>query len=74
MTSSDAWLLGARLDDDHPPVTNGWMSVCRICGAYTDSPLGSHHIPSDLRLDRAEDWLDAKSPRHHDNVRVMVGA
>ena len=53
MTSPEALLLGARLDEDHAPVTNGWMSVCRRCGAYTQSPLGERHTPSDNRLDRA---------------------
>lgn len=75
MTSPEALLLGARLDEDHSPVTNGWMSVCRRCGAYTESPLGHQHIPSDLRLDRAREWLDARSPaRGRNDARVLVKA
>ena len=68
MTSPEALLLGARLDTDHVPVTNGWMPVCRRCGAYTDSPWGSHHIPSDRRLARAEQWL-AQSPVRQRAIR-----
>ena len=73
MTSPEALLLGVRLDEDHVPVTNGWMSVCRRCGAYTQGPLGQHHIPSDNRLDRAEQWLDTQAPaRRREAVKVLV--
>ena len=75
MTSPEALLLGVRLDEDHVPVTNGWMSVCRRCGAYTQDPLGQHHIPSDNRLDRAEQWLDTQAPaRRREAVKVLVTA
>jgi hypothetical protein len=73
MASAEALLLGARLDEDHAPVTNGWMAVCRRCGAYTDGPQGHHHLPSDLRLDRAHGWLDAKSlARPHQDARIKA--
>ena len=71
MASPEAVLLGARLDTDHAPVTNGWMPVCRRCGAYTESPLGSHHIPSDNRLARAAQWL-AQSPARQRVSRKVV--
>ena len=75
MVSAEALLLGARLDEDHPPVTNGRMPVCRRCGAYTDGPHGHHHLPSDLRLDRVQDWLDAKAPRRSREIhRFTVNA
>jgi len=61
MISSEASILGARLDEDHAPETNGWMSICRRCGAYTESPLGGRHVPGARRLARAEEWLDAQS-------------
>jgi len=73
MTSPEALLLGARLDEDHAPVTNGWMSVCRRCGAYTESPQGHRHVPSDLRLERAQQWLDGQSPvRRRDRAPVAA--
>jgi len=75
MASAEALLLGSRLDEDHAPVTNGWMSVCRRCGAYTDGPQGGHHLPSELRLDRAQQWLDAISlvqPRLATQVRASA--
>lgn len=81
MTCAEALLLGARLDEDHSPVTNGRMSVCRRCGTYTDGPQGRHHVPSEPRLDRAQQWLDAISlaqPRQHarilaSTVRDVIG-
>jgi len=73
MASAEAVVLGARLDEDHVPVTNGWMAVCRRCGTYTDGPHGRHHLPSEGRLDRAADWLDAQSRPRRQATRVMVG-
>jgi hypothetical protein len=60
MISPEAAVLGARLDQDHWPETNGRMPVCRRCGAYTESPQGRQHVPSEHRLARAEEWLDAQ--------------
>ena len=62
MASLEAELLGAKLDEDHVPETNGWMPVCRRCGAYTESPTGHHHVLSDKRLARAQEWLAVQSP------------
>jgi hypothetical protein len=54
--SPEACQLGAQLDAHHAPETNGWMAVCRRCGARTDGPTGVH-TPSEKQLDRAHDWL-----------------
>ena len=61
MASPEAVVLGARLDEHHSPETNGWMAVCRRCGAQTEGPQGDHHTPNECRLARAEEWLDAQS-------------
>jgi len=60
MVSPEATLIGARLDEHHAPETNGRMAVCRRCGARTDSPLGRHHVPSEGRLTRLDEWVDAQ--------------
>jgi len=60
MGSPEAAVLGAQLDEDHAPETNGRMAVCRRCGAQTDSPQGRHHIPNDRRLGRSEEWLSVQ--------------
>jgi hypothetical protein len=60
VVASQVSLLGARLDEDHLPETNGRMAVCRRCGAQTDSPLGRQHVPHEKRLVRAQQWLDAQ--------------
>jgi hypothetical protein len=60
MVSPEASILGARLDEDHPPETNGRMAVCRRCGAQTESPQGQQHVPNERRLARSEEWLDAQ--------------
>jgi len=60
MVSPEATLIGARLDEHHAPETNGRMTVCRRCGAQTDSPLGLNHVPSEGRLTRLDEWLDAQ--------------
>jgi hypothetical protein len=73
MISPEALLLGVRLDENHVPVTNGRMSICRRCGTYTQGPLGQHHIPSVNRLDRAEQWLDTQAPaRRREAAKVLV--
>lgn len=73
MVSSEASLLGARLDEDHFPETNGRMAVCRRCGAETESPWGSQHVPSERRLARSQQWFDAHSrTRHIDHVRMSL--
>ena len=61
MASSEAFQLGARLDEHHFPETNGRMAVCRRCGARTDSPMGLKHIPDERHLARAIAWLDAQA-------------
>ena len=60
MVSPEASILGARLDENHPPETNGRMAVCRRCGAQTESPQGRQHVPNERRLARSEEWLDAQ--------------
>jgi len=64
MVSPEASLLGARLDEHHPPETNGRMAVCRRCGAQTQGPQGQHHLPSDRLLQRSGEWLQAQSRLH----------
>jgi hypothetical protein len=61
MTSTEAVHVGTQLDEHHLPETNGRMSVCRRCGGRTDSPAGEHHVPSDVQLTRASEWLVAQS-------------
>ena len=60
VASPEALQMGSRLDEHHAPETNGEMSVCRRCGARTDSPKG-RHLPDERQLDRALRWLDAQS-------------
>jgi hypothetical protein len=54
---------GGQLDENHPPETNGRMSVCRRCGSQTDGPAGTHHLPSDRQVGRVRDWLVAELTR-----------
>ena len=70
MVSSEASVLGARLDENHSPETNGRMAVCRRCGSQTDSSQGRQHVPDERRLARSERWLDAQArTRHIDQAR-----
>lgn len=57
--STEATRIGARLDEHHAPETNGWMAVCRRCGARTDGPTGGH-APDERRVSRSSEWLDAQ--------------
>jgi hypothetical protein len=61
MGSAEVADVGLQLDEHHSPETNGRMSVCRRCGARTDSPLGLHHAPSEFQLTRSSNWLIATS-------------
>jgi hypothetical protein len=61
MVSPEATLLGTRLDEHHPPETNGRMAVCRRCGSQTDDPQGRHHVPAAQQLTRSSEWLDAQA-------------
>jgi hypothetical protein len=61
VASPEALLVGARLDEDHSPETNGRMAVCRRCGAQTESPGGHQHVPDQTRLARAEHWLESQT-------------
>ena len=73
MASPEVEILGALLDEDHSPETNGRMAVCRRCGAQTESPEGRQHVPNELRLARSEDWLDAqRRARHIANARKLL--
>jgi len=73
MVSTDAVALGARLDENHCPETNGRMAVCRRCGAQTESPLGRRHVPNDRRLARSEEWLEKqKRTRRVDDARESL--
>jgi hypothetical protein len=60
MAPPDSPDMGVRLDEHHPPETNGRMSVCRRCGFRTDGPEGRHHYPSGRQLDPSEGWLAAQ--------------
>jgi hypothetical protein len=62
---SEVTSVGALLDADHTPETNGRMAVCRRCGAKTDGPDGRHHVPDESRVARANEWLDAQHHRNH---------
>ena len=55
--------LGAQLDTDHLPETNGRISVCRRCGARTDNRIGLHHAPHESQLQRSSEWLIAQLRR-----------
>jgi hypothetical protein len=73
MVSPEASTLGARLDENHSPETNGRMAVCRRCGAQTESPQGRQHVPNERRLARSEEWLDAqKRTRHIGDARELL--
>lgn len=61
MTSSEVSDVGSRLDEHHPPETNGRMAVCRRCGALTDTPKGDHHKPDERQLVRSSEWLDRQA-------------
>jgi hypothetical protein len=61
MVSAEATDLGARLDEHHPPETNGRMAVCRRCGALTDTPKGDHHAPDERQVVRSNEWLDRQA-------------
>jgi hypothetical protein len=61
MISAERSHVGAQLDAHHAPETNGRMSVCRRCGALTDSPAGLHHVPHTSQVDRSNQWLTAQS-------------
>ena len=60
MVSPEASSVGARLDQHHPPETNGRMAVCRRCGAQTDDPSGRQHVPDERQVVRSRNWLDAQ--------------
>jgi hypothetical protein len=61
MVTAETSQVGAQLDADHAPETNGRMSVCRRCGALTDSPVGLQHLPHATQVERAAQWLTAQS-------------
>jgi hypothetical protein len=58
MVSPEVTSVGARLDEHHPPETNGRMAVCRRCGSQTDDPLGRQHVPREGQVTRSSKWLD----------------
>ena len=61
MISAESSHVGAQLDAHHSPETNGRMSVCRRCGALTDSPAGLQHAPHTSQVDKSNQWLTAQS-------------
>jgi len=63
VTALECSQMGARLDGDHIPETNGRMSVCRRCGTHTDTPEGRHHEPQERQLSRSDNWLIAEARR-----------
>jgi hypothetical protein len=74
MTSPEAVRLGALLDEDHSPETNGRMPVCRRCGAYTESPMGCQHVPNERRIARAQEWIEAHSKLRGESRSRVIGA
>jgi hypothetical protein len=52
--------LGARLDEDHAPETNGRMAVCRRCGFRTAGATNDLHALIEAEEARANRWLDAQ--------------
>jgi hypothetical protein len=74
MVTVDTAHVGIQLDEHHAPETNGRMSVCRRCGAQTDSPTGLHHNPAERQLTRSTEWLIAQSRLTRiDRAREMRG-
>jgi hypothetical protein len=72
MISAESSRVGALLDAHHAPETNGRMSVCRRCGALTDSPAGLRHTPHASQMDRSALWLTAQSRlRQIDRARLL---
>jgi hypothetical protein len=72
MISAESSQVGAQLDAHHAPETNGRMSVCRRCGALTDSPAGLQHKPHMSQTDRSSLWLTAQSRlRQIDRAREL---
>jgi len=72
MISAESSQLGLQLDEHHAPETNGRMSVCRRCGALTDSPVGLRHLPHPTQVDRSNAWLTAQSRlRQIDRAREL---
>jgi hypothetical protein len=61
MISAESSHVGAQLDAHHSPETNGRMSVCRRCGALTESPAGLQHVPHPTQVARSNQWLTAQS-------------
>ena len=61
MVSAESSHVGALLDEHHAPETNGRMSVCRRCGALTDSPVGLQHAPHASQIARSNEWLLSQS-------------
>jgi hypothetical protein len=72
MISAESSQVGTQLDEHHAPETNGRMSVCRRCGALTDSPMGLNHAPHPSQVDRSNQWLVAQSRlRQIDRAREL---
>jgi hypothetical protein len=65
MSETGTVVLGIELDADHVPETNGRMSVCRRCGARTDSPRGVHHAVNEAQSTRSRDWLRQQDRRRY---------
>lgn len=72
MTTSETSRVGAELDQDHAPETNGRMSVCRRCGVRTDSPAGAHHVLDERQLPRSQAWLRLQD--HQRRVRHVMAS
>lgn len=71
MITLEASLVGAQLDEDHAPETNGRMSICRRCGSHTDGPAGLHHAPHERQLVRSNGWLITEAQRRR--VELLRG-
>ncbi len=60
MAASEASRLGAQLDEDHVPETNGRMAVCRRCGFRTAGAMSDRHALVEAQEARATRWLDSQ--------------
>ena len=59
-TATESSPLSTRLDNDHFPETNGWMTVCRRCGFRTTGGIDERHSPLENQEARITRWLDGQ--------------
>jgi len=74
VVTTEATQLGAQLDENHTPETNGRMAVCRRCGVRTDPADSTRHMPGAAEIDRSNRWLATDSHMAHvARVRASQG-